>query len=145
MHARPELAPLAEEVAQQRTGAAFRDAAIDFRPVVAGRLAEEARPVLDGAALLDGHTTTAVIADKAYDNNALRKLIADTGAEAVIPSLSSRRPLIPHDAVAYKLRNRVERFINKLKHFRHIATRYDRRACHFMAALHLASAMIWMR
>ena len=65
--------------------------------------------------------------------------------QPLIPSLGSRNSPIPHDAVAYKLRNRVERFFNKLKHFRHIATRYDRRAIHFLAALHLASAMIWMR
>jgi len=87
----------------------------------------------------------AVIADKAYDNNALRQLIGEAGAAAVIPSLSSRKAPIPHDAIAYKLRNRIERFFNKLKHFRRIATRYDRRAIHFLAALHLASAMIWMR
>jgi transposase len=97
------------------------------------------------AALLAGRTTAAVIADKAYDNNALRKLITDTGAVAIVPSLSYRKPLIPHDAVAYQLRNRVERFFNRLKHFRRIATRYDRRAIHFLAALQLASAMIWMR
>jgi transposase len=94
--------------------------------------------------LLAGRTTPAVIADKAYDNNALRQLIATAGAQAVIPSLSSRKILIPHDAIAYKLRNRIERFFNKLKHFRHIATRYDRRAIYFLAALHLASAIIWM-
>lgn len=88
---------------------------------------------------------TGVIADKAYDNNALRELIADAGAEAVIPSLGSRKIIIPHDRLAYRMRNRIERFFNKLKHFRHIATRYDRRAIHFLAALHLASAMIWMR
>ena len=105
----------------------------------------EAHDSTTAAALLAGRTTAGVIADKAYDNNALRKLIADTGATAVIPSLGSRKVLIPHDAVAYKLRNRVERFFNKLKHFRHIATRYDRRAIYFLAALHLASAMIWMR
>ena len=97
------------------------------------------------AELLTGRATAGVIADKAYDNNALRELIAEAGADAVIPSLSSRKVLIPHDALAYKLRNRIERFFNKLKHFRHIATRYDRRAVHFLAALHLASAMIWMR
>jgi transposase len=95
--------------------------------------------------LLAGRSTAAVIADKAYDNNALRELIGKTGAAAVIPSLGSRKILIPHDVIAYKLRNRIERFFNKLKHFRHIATRYDRRAIHFLAALHLASAMIWMR
>jgi len=97
------------------------------------------------ADLLAGRTTTGVIADKAYDNNALRELIDEAGAQAVIPSTRSRKIVIPHDRVAYRLRNRIERFFNKLKHFRHIATRYDRRALHFLAALHLASAMIWMR
>jgi len=56
-----------------------------------------------------------------------------------------RKISIPHNALAYRLRNRIERFFNKLKHFRHIATRYDRRAAYFLACLHLASAMIWMR
>jgi transposase len=60
----------------------------------------------------------------------------------VIPSTHSRKIVIPHDRVAYRLRNRIERFFNKLKHYRHIATRYDRRALYF---LHLASAMIWMQ
>lgn len=105
----------------------------------------EAHDSTTAADLLASHTAPAVIADKAYDNNALRKLIADAGIEAVIPSLSSRKVLIPHDAEAYKLRNRIERFFNKLKHFRRIATRYDRRAIHFLAALYLAAAMIWMR
>jgi transposase len=97
------------------------------------------------AELLAGRSTTGVIADKAYDNNTLRDLIDEAGAKAVIPSLSSRKLIIPHDRLAYRLRNRIERFFNKLKHYRHIATRYDRRAVHFLAALHLASAMIWMR
>ena len=95
--------------------------------------------------LLQGHAPAGVIADKAYDSNALRELIATAGAKAVIPSNRTRKILIPHDAVAYKLRNRIERFFNQLKHFRRIATRYDRRAIYFLAALHLASAMIWMR
>jgi transposase len=105
----------------------------------------EAHDSTTAADLLNGRTTTGVIADKAYDNNALRELIGNAQAEAIIPSKSSRKVQIPHDRVAYRLRNRIERFFNKLKHFRHIATRYDRRAIHFLAALHLASAMIWMR
>ncbi len=56
-----------------------------------------------------------------------------------------RKISIPHNALAYRLRNRIERFFNKLKHFRHIATRYDGRAVYFLACLHLASAVIWMR
>ena len=75
----------------------------------------------------------------------LREFIDNAGAQAVIPSTRSRNIIIPHDRAAYRLRNRIERFFNKLKHFRHIATRYDRRTVHFLAALHLASAMIWMR
>ena len=50
-----------------------------------------------------------------------------------------------HDAAIYRHRNRIERCFNKLKHFRRFATRYDRRAIHFLAFIHLAAAMIWMR
>jgi transposase len=113
-----------------------------LRFILTGGQAHDSTAAAD---LLAGHTTTAVIADKAYDSNQLRELIGDAGAEAVIPSTRSRKIVIPHDRLAYRLRNRIERFFNKLKHFRHIATRYDRRAVHFLAALHLASAMIWMR
>jgi transposase len=105
----------------------------------------EAHDITTAPDLLADLCAGGVIADKAYDSNALRDLIAEAGAQAVIPSKTSRRVLIPHDAIAYRLRNRIERFFNKLKHFRHIATRYDRRASYFLACLHLASAMIWMR
>ena len=107
--------------------------------------AGQAHDSTTAAELLAGRATAGVIADKAYDTNELRALIEAAEAEAVIPSKSNRKVQIPHDAIAYKLRNRIERFFNKLKHFRHIATRYDRKAIHFLAALHLASAMIWMR
>ena len=105
----------------------------------------EAHDITTAPDLLADLCAGGVIADKAYDSNALRDLIAQAGAQAVIPCKTSRRVLIPHDAIAYRLRNRIERFFNKLKHFRHIATRYDRRASYFLACLHLASAMIWMR
>jgi transposase len=86
-----------------------------------------------------------VIADTAYDSNALRRIIATAGAEAVIPCNPTRKALIPYDYAAYKLRNRIERFFNKLKHFRRIATRYDHRAIYFLAFIYIASAIIWMR
>lgn len=86
-----------------------------------------------------------MLADKAYDANALRKLIADMGAKAVIPSNPTRKRPIPYDFEAYKVRNTVERCFNKLKHFRRIATRFDRRAIHFLSFLHLAAAIIWIR
>ena len=101
--------------------------------------------VLAAPALLEGFQAAAVLADKAYDSNAFRQIIADSGAEAVIPSNRTRKVIIPHDPVIYRHRNRIERCFNKLKHFRRFATRYDRRAIHFLAFIHLAAAMLWMR
>ena len=95
--------------------------------------------------MLDGVEGDAVIADKAYDSNAIREAVAEAGMEAVIPSNRSRKIIVPHDAVLYRERNRIERCFNKLKHFRRLATRYDRRARHFLAFLCLAAAMLWMR
>ena len=96
-------------------------------------------------ALLEGLSPRRVLADKAYDANALRMLIADIGAEAVIPCNPTRKRPIPYDFEAYKKRNTVERCFNKLKHFRRIATRFDRRAIHFLSFIHLAAAILWMR
>jgi transposase len=95
--------------------------------------------------LLAGVSGGAVIADKAYDSTAIRMAIAAAGMRAVIPSTRSRKVLIPHDEVLYRERNCIERCFNKLKHFRRIATRYDRRAAHFLAFLCLAAALLWMR
>lgn len=100
---------------------------------------------LTAKALLEGFKAEAVLADRAYDNNDLRKTIADMNAEAVIPSTRSRKVPIPHDTTIYKLRNRIERCFNKLKHFRRFATRYDRRADYFLAFVHLAAICIWLR
>jgi transposase len=95
--------------------------------------------------LLEGQEADAVLADKAYDSNDLRQRIADTKAEAVIPSKRNRKIAIPHDAEVYRHRNRIERCFNRLKHFRRFATRYDRRAIHFAGFVHLAAAMMWLR
>ena len=100
---------------------------------------------LTAKALLEGFKAEAVLADRAYDNNDLRKTIADMDAEAVIPSTRSRKVPIPHDQAIYKLRNRIERCFNKLKHFRRLATRYDRRADYFLAFVHIAAICIWLR
>jgi len=95
--------------------------------------------------LIEGIDAGGVIADKAYDSNDIRDAIAARDMTAVIPSRRSRKVHIPHDAIAYKTRNRIERCFNKLKHFRRIATRYDRRASYFLAFIHFAAAIIWSR
>lgn len=96
-------------------------------------------------ALLDGLKASHVLADKAYDSNALRKFIADMGAQAVIPCNPTRKQLIPYDFTVYKARNVIERCFGKLKQFRRIATRFDRKAVYFLSFIHIAAAMIWMR
>ncbi len=69
---------------------------------------------------------TRLIADKAYDTNALRRLLAERSIEAVIPSIARRKPLIAYDRTAYRQRNLIERMFGRLKDFRRIATRYDK-------------------
>lgn len=109
--------------------------------VTAGQVGD----VTQAAALLEGQSGAAVLADKAYDSNALRETIAAMKAKAVIPSNRTRKVLIPHDPDVYKHRNRIERCFNRFKHFRRFATRYDRRTIHFEGFVYLAAAMIWMR
>jgi transposase len=109
--------------------------------VTAGQVGD----ITTAPALLDGMQAEAVLADKAYDSNALRALIADMGAIAVIPSNRCRKIAIPHDATIYKHRNQIERCFNRLKHCRRFATRYDRRTAHFAGFVHLAATIIWLR
>jgi transposase len=101
--------------------------------------------IRQAGALIEGFACEKVLADKGYDSNEFRAAIASKGAEAVIPSKRSRSEPIPYDKDVYKERNLVERFFNKIKHFRRIATRYDKTALSFAAMLALAAAMIWMR
>jgi transposase len=105
----------------------------------------QAGDVTQAPALLEGRSADHVIADTAYDSRALRALIDAMGAKPVIPSNPTRKHPFAHDPIIYRLRNRIERCFNKLKHYRRLATRYDRRAIHFLSFIQLAAAMIWMR
>ena len=115
------------------------------RPVRFLIAAGQSHDILAVPALLEGHRPTAVLADRAYDANSLRRYLDQIGAEAVIPSTRSRKSPIPHDPLVYRLRNRIERCFNKLKHFRRFATRFDRLASHYLAFIHIAASMLWMR
>ena len=84
-----------------------------------------------------------LIADKAYDTNAFRQLLAERGVLAIIPSSARRKPVIPHDAQIYRQRNRIERMFGRLKDFRRIATRYDKLAINYLAAILIAATFIW--
>jgi transposase len=80
-----------------------------------------------------------LIADRGYDSNALRKLIVQFGAEAVIPPSSTRVRQIPYDRLVCRSRNLVERLWCRLKDCRRIATRYDKLANNFLAATIIAA------
>ena len=99
--------------------------------------------VTQASALVAGWQPSHVIADKGYDSQAFVDDIEKAGALAVIPPRSSRKSPRAYDVEVYKQRNLIERCFNKLKHFRRIATRYDRKATYFLAFLYLAAASVW--
>nr|WP_235891101.1 IS5 family transposase [Pararhizobium mangrovi] len=86
-----------------------------------------------------------VVADRGYDWQHLIDLVRERGGKAHIPTQRDRKVQRSVDPAIYRKRNLVERFFCKLKHFRRIATRYDKLARNFLAAVALASARLWMR
>jgi transposase len=84
-----------------------------------------------------------VIADKGYDSASLRDWLQSRGTEPVIPPRRNRRVQYPYDAALYKKRNIIERSINRLKDWRRIATRFDRKVRNYLASLCIAAAVIW--
>lgn len=87
----------------------------------------------------------AVLADKGYDADWIRQQLAQDQTEAVIPSSNSRAQKIPHDRELYKHRHVVECFINKIKWFRRVFTRYDKLDFTYLAFLTFASCLVWLR
>ena len=83
--------------------------------------------------------------DKGYDADRIRERLAADGIESVIPPISTRSKKLHYDEVLYRERNRIERFFNKLKQFRRMATRYDKLQKTFQAALHLVAAFLTVR
>ena len=86
-----------------------------------------------------------ILADKAYDAQWLRQQIEEQGAAPNIPDRAGKKHKSCFSKVLYKDRNLVERFFNKIKYFRRIATRYDKLGSTFLAMVKLASMRIWLR
>ena len=86
---------------------------------------------------------TIVLADKAYDSNAIRDLIERQGAVPNIPSKANRRWKSCFSKTLYKGRNAVERMFCRLKDYRRIATRYDKLATNFLGAIYLPATVTW--
>ncbi|MER8911894.1 IS5 family transposase [Mesorhizobium sp. M0854] len=86
-----------------------------------------------------------VLADKAYDADRIRELIQQQGATPNIPAKRNRKWKLCFSKRLYRERNLIERFFSKLKHFRRVATRYDKLAANFLAMIQLASIRLWLR
>jgi transposase len=109
------------------------------RLILTGR---EVADVTRGAAFATGIEADHVIADKGYDSNELVGMIEASGCEAVIPPRSNREEKRDSNRHLDKDRNLVERFINRVKQCRRIATRYEKTARNDLAFWHLASIIV---
>jgi len=98
------------------------------------------------AMMMDGiGEGTVLLADRAYDSDTIRAKLAEQGALANIRPLDQRIEKPAFSPKVYKLRNLVERFFSKLKHFRAVATRFCRHDANYLASVQLAALRIWMR
>ena len=88
---------------------------------------------------------TVVLADKGYDAGWIREKIEAQDAAPNIPDKSNRKERHCFSKILYKERNKVERFFNKIKHYRRIATRYEKLGANFLAMVKLAAIRLWLR
>jgi transposase len=86
-----------------------------------------------------------LLADRAYDSDALRRSLKERGAWANVKPMPHRVNVPPFSPFLYRYRNLVERFFNKLKHFRAVATRFEKHDANYLALVKLAASRIWMR
>ena len=101
---------------------------------------KSAADMLDG--LGAGQT---LLADRAYDSDALRQALQKRGAWACIKAMPGRLDPPAFSPFLYRYRNLVERFFNKIKHFRAIATRFEKHPENYLALVKLAATRIWLR
>lgn len=101
---------------------------------------------LDGAdVLLPEIKAEAVLADKAYDaDKRVIEVLKEKGIEAIIPPKSNRKEPRNYDRDLYMARHLIENFFAKLKQYRAIATRYDKRSTNFLGGIYLAASIIWL-
>ena len=85
-----------------------------------------------------------VAGDQGFSSRPVRAYLRRRGIGAVIPTRRDQRRNSRFDRAAYRQSNRVERTINRLKQFRRVATRYEKRAVHYLAVLTLASILLWV-
>jgi transposase len=118
----------------------------DGRPIRLKLTAGQAHDGRSAADMFESvQTGNILLADRAYDSDGLRHDLSARGAWGCIRPMPNRVNIPAFSPELYKQRNAVERFFNKLKHFRAVATRYDKRDDNFLASVQLASIRIWIR
>lgn len=95
--------------------------------------------------LIKGESMEALIADKDYDAIYIIKAVTEIGAEAVIPPRSNRIETRSYESELYKERNLIERMFSKLKHFRRVATIYDKLDITYLAFVLIAGIHLWLK
>ena len=105
----------------------------------------ERHEITQADALIESYQFDYAIADTAYDADSFLDTIAGNDAEAVIPPRSTRLLQREYDKHLYKERHLVECFINKIKWYRRIFTRFEKLAQRYLAFLHFAGALVWLR
>jgi transposase len=101
--------------------------------------------IVQAQPLLHGLHAQYVLGDKGYDADSLVQCLRAQGTEPVIPPRSNRNEQREYDRHWYKDRNLIERFFNRIKHFRRIATRYEKLARNYSSFLALVSTLVWIR
>ncbi|GLS48922.1 hypothetical protein GCM10007885_17690 [Methylobacterium gnaphalii] len=115
------------------------------RPVTLKITAGQAHDGRSAADMLDGLGAGQILlGDRAYDSDALRARMAEQGAWANVKPMPNRKRVPAFSPFLYKDRNLVERFFNKIKHFRAIAMRYDKDPDNFLASAKLAALRVWL-
>jgi transposase len=113
-------------------------------PVAVSLTPGQAADITQAEPLLDRVRPDALLADKGYDSDALVETLEGRGITPVIPPKANRKEPRQTDFALYRERNLVERFFGKLKQYRAIATRYDKLANTFLAAVALVCALLWL-
>jgi transposase len=101
--------------------------------------------VTQALALLEGFAPDYLIADRGYDADAFLAFLAEQEIEAVIPARKNRKANRAYDVHLYKERHLVECFINKIKYYRRIFSRFDKLASRYLGFISLAATLIWLR
>ena len=114
-------------------------------PVRCRLTAGQRNDITQAKSLIDGLSAEWVLGDTAFDADHFRADIAAMHAQAVIPSHPSRARKLPLDKHIYKERHLVECCFSKLKHFRRVATRYEKTARNFLAIITVAAITLWLR